>query len=63
MKRITVGDVVVATTTVKEGSIVHARRGNVGQVVALDDAGIPTVRFLRSGTATIVDDGEVVACS
>jgi hypothetical protein len=41
-----------------QGAYIHAEPGDVGVVEGVDD-GIPTVRFDRTGTATIVGEEEV----
>lgn len=56
-----IGSRVVAVQQIAEpGFGVHAETGDAGEVVHVED-GIPTVRFERTGTATIVDPSEV-AC-
>jgi len=37
---------------------VHAKKGELGEIMIVDD-GCPTVRFLRTKTATIVGDHEI----
>lgn len=55
-----VGMKVVAAQQITEpGFGVHADPGDVGEVVHVEN-GIPTVRFERTGTATIVDPSEIV---
>lgn len=68
-----VGDKVVAESTITEGGeypgdtsakfpaprYIHAVEGDIGVVEHVDEAGLPTVRFERTGTATIVGWGEV----
>lgn len=71
-KSFKVGDRVVAMRTIAESggqgdpkakfpseSFVHATRGDVGVVVGMDGDGVPTVRFIRKGHATIVDASEI----
>jgi hypothetical protein len=36
----------------------HARKGDLGEVIHIDEEGNPTVRFFRSGTATVVAPSE-----
>jgi hypothetical protein len=70
-----VGDEVIATKVITEGGIgyppnpyatglgdpgwVHARHGDAGVVVHVNENGEPTVRFHKTGTATIVCADEV----
>jgi hypothetical protein len=41
------------------GGYIHARVGDMGVVLHLNDEGLPTVRFEHTGTATIVGTSEV----
>lgn len=43
------------------GRYIHANEGDRGEVEGIDD-GTPTVRFERTGTATIVGKDEVAPC-
>lgn len=69
-----VGDRVVAEGRITEGGAghpgkesakfpdphyIHAEEGDIGVVSGVNDDGLPTVRFERTGTATIVGWGEV----
>lgn len=60
-----IGDLVVAAVQVTEegfsgaGTHVHAEPGDAGQVLDVDDAGLYTVRWERSGTACSCDAGEL----
>lgn len=63
----TIGAEVVAVQTIIEESFaghsqfVHALPGERGRIVEVDEDGVPTVLFDRTGTATIVDDREITA--
>jgi len=72
MTKLNVGDKVTANKIITEGggdvdlnatfpmkSYVHALPGDVGEVIHLQEEGLPTVRFERTGTATIVGLDEV----
>lgn len=68
-----VGDKVVAEQTITEAGghpgdtsakfpsprYIHATEGDIGVVEHVNEEGLPTVRFERTGTATIVGWGEV----
>ncbi len=60
--RIAVGSSVTAVETIREGRHVHAREGDVGQVLHLETApdGVEllTVLWARSGTVATVSPGE-----
>lgn len=61
------GTIVIATTDITEDGFMfpgeewgHATEGDVGIVVFWDaNTGYPTVRFIKSGTATAVDSTEI----
>lgn len=42
-----------------EGNYIHAVGGDRGEVLHLNDGGLPTVRFERTGTATLVGLDEI----
>lgn len=59
-----VGMIVKATEVIIENmkndpNYVHARKGEKGEIVYIDNDGHPTVRFLRTKTATVVADSEI----
>jgi hypothetical protein len=60
-----VGDRVRAITQIAEsdfndaGTWVHANIGDLGHVVHISEAGFPTVRFDKTGTATVVAPSEI----
>lgn len=68
-----VGDKVVAEQTITEAGghpgdtsakfpaprYIHAVEGDIGEVVHVNEEGLPTVRFERTGTSTLVGWGEV----
>jgi hypothetical protein len=49
------------TAEFPRGRYIHAEEGDVGTVEGVDD-NTPTVRFERTGTATIVGEDEVTLC-
>lgn len=73
---LSLGEAVVAASRVVEDGVsegregarfpehdyIHAEPGDSGFVVGVDD-GVATVRFHRTGTATIVADSEVMLAS
>lgn len=48
-----------AKTFVGNPGFVHAEPGDMGTVEYVDDDGCPTIRFDKTGTATIVGDYEI----
>ncbi len=72
-KDLKVGDPVVALRNILEGGgspgnpnavfpdpqYIHGAKGDRGEVIHIDQRGYPTVRFERTGTATIVDLNEI----
>lgn len=53
-KRLRIGDLVVASCDIRElddrVDILHARAGDMGVVIGLEDPTFPTVRFEKSAT-------------
>lgn len=68
-----IGGSVTAITTITESGIlpgdpeakmpaanyIHALPGDTGKVVHVDEEGYPTVKFDKTGTATVVSAGEL----
>lgn len=61
-----VGDCVVAVEQIVEENFlgarlhIHAEKGDVGRVVHINGLNLPTVRFIRTRTATLCGLNEVV---